>query len=266
MKTRPRGTAAIEKLVVHTNEGPEDSVGAAGLVGYLRTIDAGYHAVIDNDSTVVAAQDNLIVEGAGGMNTHALHVCLIGRAGQTAQEWEDLYSRGELDQLCAWLAQKARQYQIPIWRLSPPQVASTGTKGICGHADVHDPRSEGHYDPGPNFPWANVLIRVAALLIPEPKVKPMFWPHLEIAAALSDQQGGFWLARDDGTVLHVDKKGGTIEGGMVSPADRKAFAGRHVQSLVLRYYRPKGKMLKRPGYKILTTDGNKVGYIPSAQH
>lgn len=161
-------TEPIEKIVVHVNVGPEVENGAQSLLGYLQKIDGGYHAICDDQHTVTAAADNVVVWGAGGMNDRGLHVCMIGFADQTPLQWTDPYSNGAVEQAAQWVAQKCRQYAIPVVRLSPAQVATDGVKGICGHVDVSAvfAASQGHYDPGPNFPWTPFLARVAAIISP----------------------------------------------------------------------------------------------------
>lgn len=169
MQSSPRNGASIDKLCVHTNEGPESENGAAGLASYLTRIDGGYHAVFDDQHTVITAGDDRVVWGAGGVNTHGLHGCCIH---YSADQWTDPYSAGELAQAAAWFAQKCRQYGIPPVRLTPAQVATPGVKGICGHVDVSAvfPASMGHTDPGPNFPWVSFLAQVNAILNPGPKL------------------------------------------------------------------------------------------------
>lgn len=169
MQSSPRNGASIDKLVLHTNEGPESENGAAGLAGYLNSIDGGYHAIFDDQHTVTTAGDDAVVWGAGGMNTHGLHGCFIH---YSADQWTDPYSAGELAQAAAWFAGKCRQYGIPAVRLTPAQVATPGVKGICGHVDVSAvfPASMGHTDPGPNFPWVSFLEQVNGILNPGPKL------------------------------------------------------------------------------------------------
>lgn len=97
----------------------------------------------------------------------------------------------------------------------------------------------------------------------KPRVMPMYSPPLQIAADLKNPQGGRWEARPDGTVRYVTKAGDIVEGGMVSPIDKTAFTGRRVAALELRWYKPKGSLLRRAGYVIIATSGEK--YVPSAQ-
>jgi hypothetical protein len=62
----------------------------------------------------------------------------------------------------------------------------------------------------------------------------------------------------------VNRNGDVLEGGLTSTADRNAFGNRSVSHLELRWYKPKGSLLKKAGYTIVATSGEK--YIPAAQH
>lgn len=151
-----RRTDALDRVYTHTNEGPEAIHGAANLAGYLQRpdIDAGYHVVTDNVEAVRVAPDTYIVWGAGGDNTHTLHVCIIGRAGQSAAEWLDAYSRGAIQLAAKQVAAWCKAYNIPATRVAPGSPGRAPTeRGIAGHVDDHHPNSEGHTDPGVNFPW-----------------------------------------------------------------------------------------------------------------
>lgn len=179
MHIDPRSTSLIEKVVVHVNVGDEVENGAQGLVNYLKTIDAGYHVVTDDFHIVVAAGDDQRVWGASGANLHGLHVCIIGRADQTAAQWMDPYSDKAMQNAAQVTADWCKRYSIPVLRLSPSQVA-TSAKGICGHVDVE--RSglpgtggmSGHYDPGPNFPWGTFLTRVQVQIVgDQPPAQPV---------------------------------------------------------------------------------------------
>lgn len=170
-------TQAIRQLVVHVNVGPEIANGAASLLGYLQGIDAGYHAIFDDAHSVLAAPDNVVVWGNGGINSTSLDGCIIGTADQTVEQWLDPYSRGAITQAAVWFAGKCKLYGIPVVRLTPDEVRAGG-HGICGHIDVTNAGfsgAAGHYDPGPNFPWDLFLGQVAAIVTPaaaKPPVQP----------------------------------------------------------------------------------------------
>lgn len=252
MQTSPRGDTPIELLIAHDNEGPEGDHSARGLASYIAHEDGGYHAIFDNVETITTADDLTVVWGAGGVNHRSMHGCFIGFARQTPAEWADTYSLDELDQAAVWFAAKCTQHQIPPRWLTPDQVATPGVKGLCTHGDVsvHYPESQGHTDPGAGFPKDLLLAKIMRHLDP-----PVF--------VLRNPQGGAWIAYASGRVDYVNN-GKTVHGGMVTPSDAKAFAGRTVKLLELRWYRHLG--IKRAGYTIVDTATPPERYVPQGQH
>lgn len=178
MHTEPR-TGPITKIGVHTNEGPEGENSAAGLAGYLLANGAdggGYQVTFDNRHTIDVQPDSIVCWANGGVNHESIDGCFVGYARQTAAEWDDLFSRGELEQAAQWVAKKCVQYGIPAVRLTPAQLHDPNAKGVFGHCDVTAagfPNANGHTDPGPNFPWAKFLARVNEIITP-----PIDWKAL----------------------------------------------------------------------------------------
>lgn len=198
---RPR-RLPIDLIVVHTNEGgaAEPLTGAEGLSRYTAAPHPpdypAYHVVVDGDSAVRTAHDGDKVNGAGGVNEHSWHICLYGTAAQTPAQWHDAYSRGELDLAAALVSEACERFHLPV-RRDP-----TLRLGICAHGDVSALHSEsqGHTDPGPNFPWVEFLELVAhgPTTTPpasETPVTAIYYPH-------QNQQHSFWLqpSKTDPTV------------------------------------------------------------------
>lgn len=167
MQQSPR-TTPIDRIYLHTNEGPETAGGAQNLVNYLQRIDGGYHVVVDDKNTVRAAADDQVVWAEGGDNSRSLSICLIGYAGQSAGDWGDPYSTAELERAAQQVAAWCKQYGVPGVHVQPgvPGEAPTD-RGIALHGDDHDPHSAGHTDPGPNFPLASFIARVNTILAPK---------------------------------------------------------------------------------------------------
>lgn len=165
MHKAPR-TTPIDRIYLHTNEGPETANGAQGLVNYLARIDGGYHVVVDDKSAVRAANDDQVVYGAGGDNSHSLSICLIGYAGQSASDWADEYSKAELALAAKAVAYWCIAHNIPAVHVTGAAGQAPTARGIAEHADDHDPNSAGHTDPGPNFPLADFIARVANIIHP----------------------------------------------------------------------------------------------------
>lgn len=165
MQASPRNGASIDRVYLHTNEGPQGPSGAYSLAHYLTTIDAGYHVVVDAVSTVRCASDDDIVEAEGGDNTHALSVCMIGYSA--SNDWNSAYSQAMVERAAQQVAAWCKAYNIPVTHIAAgaPGQAPTA-RGIAEHADDHDPRSQGHTDPGSNFPIDLFVMRVQTILTP----------------------------------------------------------------------------------------------------
>jgi hypothetical protein len=177
MHTEPRNGAEIQRIYLHTNEGSEEWGGAAGLAHYLENNgpDGGGYHVISGDTLERIASDDTIVWGAGGDNEHSLHIVFEGFANQTPEQWADAFSQKEIVNAVSVVAQWCKDHGIPAVRAraGAPGKAPTD-RGIVRHADNHDPRSQGHTDPGDNFPMDDFVKLVAAKVSP-----PVDWAALK---------------------------------------------------------------------------------------
>lgn len=193
MQANPRNGASIDRIYLHTNEGPQGPNAATNLVDYLQRIDAGYHVVVDDQHTVYAATDSQIVWAEGGDNTHALSVCMIGYSAST--DWNSPYSQAMVERAAQQVAVWCRQYNVPTTRVRPGAPGQAPTdRGIAEHADDHDPHSEGHTDPGAGFPIDLFILRVYTILHPAPVID---WHAISILAA--------WEQRVAADPLELDK-------------------------------------------------------------
>jgi hypothetical protein len=143
-------------IIVHTTEG--DS--AQGAFDALHSKGYSYHTLIEQNGTehrLVSDDQNAI--GAGGANTNSLQVVLVGTINPDGGAHFDPQSP-QLQNLSKRIAAWASKYSIPIEKVS--FSGQENTHGVIGHIDVHDAASQGHTDPGPNFPWAQVLANAKA--------------------------------------------------------------------------------------------------------
>ena len=153
---------SVRLIVVHSTESSERPEGAEAVARYFATTDrkASTHRVSDNNSTVRCVDDADTAFGAAGANHDGLHLELCGKAGQSAQEWTDAYSRAELEQAGSTVREWSARWDVPLRWLTITQVADGHSRGLCTHADVSKAFpdvSTGHWDPGPSFPKALAL-------------------------------------------------------------------------------------------------------------
>lgn len=165
MHTESRNGASIDRIYLHTNEGPQSEGAAFSLAHYLTTVDAGYHVIVDDKTTVVNAGDQQVVWAEGGDNHHALSLCMIGYSADI--DWTTAYSRAMVERAAQQVALWCRAYKIPTVHVRPGAPGQAPTdRGIAEHADDHDPASQGHTDPGTAFPIGLFVVRVGEILNP----------------------------------------------------------------------------------------------------
>jgi hypothetical protein len=159
-----RNGAPIDLIVLHDPEGANT---ARELYNYLQTIQGGYHSLDDDMEEIICAADDQIVWGAGGVNERSLHICFVpGQAAWSRSQW--LVHTAAIQRGAHRAAIWGALHGIPMRFLTPAQVGTVGTKGICTHGDVTAAgytASMGHTDPGPNFP-KDVFLAAATGIIP----------------------------------------------------------------------------------------------------
>ena len=103
--SRSRGD--VKYVVLHTMESPEEADTAENVAAWFAGSTApqtSAHYAVDNNSIVGMVDESDIAWAAPGANTNGMHIEHAGQAAQTAAQWQDAYSRGELNEsakLCA---------------------------------------------------------------------------------------------------------------------------------------------------------------------
>lgn len=162
----------VDRIYLHTNEGPQTLGAAQNLVNYLATIEAGYHVVVDLNTTIVAAADDQVLWAQGGDNHSCLSVCMIGHA---AQDWTTPYAKAEMERAAQQVATWCQTYDVPVRHVAPGAPGQAPTeRGIAKHADNHSPSSGGHTDPGDGFPIDAFVARVTEILAAPGKLAAFF--------------------------------------------------------------------------------------------
>lgn len=179
-----RRNGAPNLIVVHdgeTNEGPTAAEGMAAYFASGNTTGSA-HICVDDNSGVRCAGDGERTNGAGGVNdspdARALHIEQAGRAGQSASEWDDAYSRAVVENCADVLAQWTSLDKYPHIRrvfLTAAQLRAGERDGITTHREVTAAGfagNDGHSDPGPNYPLDRLMALVVGVAPAPPPPPP----------------------------------------------------------------------------------------------
>lgn len=166
--------SAVRLIVIHTTECREVAGAAPAVASFFSKprLDAhgnrlwgSSHLVVDSTTIIECVKPMHEAYGAkgGDANATGYHVELCGFAAQTAADWQDAYSRGELALAARAVACVAAHFGVPIVHLTPDEIAA-GASGFCGHRDITQAFHVigGHSDPGVEFPWDAFLGLVTA--------------------------------------------------------------------------------------------------------
>jgi N-acetyl-anhydromuramyl-L-alanine amidase AmpD len=159
-----RGGKSIRMIVIHTMETPE-SEGRARQVatwfGGATAPQASAHYCVDDKEIIqsVKNEDTAWAVDDFDLNQQSLSIELAGSASQTAAQWADTYSKGELSHLIQLCKGLMAQYKIPAVHLNSVQILDGKTPGFAYHHDITIAKkiAGGHTDPGENFPLAAFL-------------------------------------------------------------------------------------------------------------
>jgi hypothetical protein len=156
---KPHARRQIDLIVIHTMEAPEKGETAERVAKFFQTTSrpASAHYCVDSGSIVQCVRDQDEAAGAPGANHQGLHVEHAGSASQSAADWSDTYSDRMLRLSAQLVAEKAREYDIPVAWLSPTALL-IGKRGITSHANVSAAwKRSTHTDPGRHFPVERYL-------------------------------------------------------------------------------------------------------------
>ena len=130
--TRGR-SSHIDVLVIHTMESPEKPNTAEDVASWFagsNAPQASAHYCIDGNSVVQCVHDSDVAWHAPGANHNGLGFEHAGKAAQTAHDWSDDYSAKCLELSATLVAQKCKEYGIPVVWLHPADLrpASAGSR------------------------------------------------------------------------------------------------------------------------------------------
>jgi len=156
-------------IIIHTAEGARTF---QQLGNYFASPDVKVSSQVGIDDTrgVIGeyVSSDVMSRAADSANPYSTQAELCAFAAWSRDEW--LAHPVMLQNTGAWIAEEATRYDIPIVKSS--------IHGVCGHVDVSSP--DGHWDPGPGFPW-DIVLGIAT----DPLVGR--WPRLAMARSLFRQ-------------------------------------------------------------------------------
>jgi hypothetical protein len=185
-----RGGATVRLIVVHTTEGASSYAnlsaffnGTAGTPGAVSS-----HVGIDDTPGTVGeyVQRGYKAWTQGNANPVAVGAELCAFAAWTADDWAAHPTM--LANTAAWIAEEAAALGIPIVKLTPAQAQGNGV-GVCGHGDLGG-WGGGHTDPGPSFPWDQVLQMATG---GQPAGPPPDTMGVDMPALYDPTSGGVWV-------------------------------------------------------------------------
>lgn len=166
--------AGVDLIVLHCMEAPETATTAESCARYLATLTdnevertgkKSAHYLVDADSVVQGVLDHHVAYHAKGVNHNGIGIEHAGYARQTRDEWLDPFGARMLGLSVQLTARLCAQWKIPATFVRAGQLQLRG-RGITTHREASVAfGGAGHTDPGPNFPIAWYVERVAALMV-----------------------------------------------------------------------------------------------------
>lgn len=165
-------------IVIHDMEAGEYSTTAENCASYFAGSNApraSAHYCCDNDSTVcsVKPDDTAWHTGHNDTNNCGIGIEQAGYANQGIgfmYGWADQYSQqmiiNQVAPLCAALC---KRYGIPVHFLTADDLRAGDRVGITSHREITYAFVQGgHTDPGPDYPWDQLLSEIAKNLDGKP--------------------------------------------------------------------------------------------------
>lgn len=163
-----RGRVRPVRLIVwHSMEMAEgaNTAEACAQMFHTTTRDASAHICVDTNTVVECVKPGDTAWAAPGANADGYQIELNGFAAQSSNAWTDAASDATIKNACAAVAPIMRDFGIPVKWLTDDELRGGKVKGMSTHAQVSRVfKLSTHWDPGPNFPKANVKAELSRLL------------------------------------------------------------------------------------------------------
>ena len=180
-----RGGARVRLIVVHTAEG---ALTYQALGNFFASPSSGVSSHTGIDDTPGRIGEYVKPGNKAWTQANANPYCiateLCAFAGWTKSDWSK--HPVMLENCARWIAEEAKRYGIPIVRLTASQ-AQSGQAGVCGHNEL-GAAGGGHWDPGPSFPWDDVIAMAKGGAAPQlpPPADELGLVVAHLAAAVHD--------------------------------------------------------------------------------
>ncbi|MGW4123612.1 peptidoglycan DD-metalloendopeptidase family protein [Nocardia sp. NPDC004711] len=167
------GGRSVSWIAIHTQEGGGN---ARSIIPYLQNPAPGgdpdravsYNAVVDDHESVLVVPWDMNPWAAMNANPRADHILMAGsfvswsRGKWLETDASDGVNEDEmLTRTAALVAWRCLERGIPIEYVGGTGQTPPARRGVCGHVDF-GAWGGGHTDPGPNFPWDELIRRARA--------------------------------------------------------------------------------------------------------
>jgi len=157
-----RGGSGVRLIVLHTAEGART---IESLGNFFASSSAGVssHAGADDKANTIGEyvkRSNKAWTQANA-NPVAVSIEACGFASWSTSEWQNNHGN-MLNNIAAWIAEEAKQYGIPIKKLSSGEAQGNG-RGVCQHRDLGS-WGGNHSDCGNGFPMDDVIRKAGGVV------------------------------------------------------------------------------------------------------
>jgi len=151
---------SVQLIVLHSEEAPKTEGRARNVAHFFQTASASAHFCVDDKEVVQCVKLEDTAFQCKNANANGIGIEHSGFAAQSAEEWQDDYSKDMFDLSTDLAAQLCKKFNIPAQAASfvGPQNPTVVKPGFVMHKDV--PVHGTHTDPGPNFPFAAYIAEV----------------------------------------------------------------------------------------------------------
>jgi hypothetical protein len=207
-----RGGSGVRLVVIHTAEGAR-GYRALGNFFANPSSQVSSHVGIDDEHGVIGEYvkrpEKSWTQSAFNPQAVSAELCAAPKGTTTpcGANWSraEWLTHGDMLQNTAdWIREECQHFGLPIVKLSAGQAQGSG-RGVCGHVDLGQ-AGGGHSDPGPNFPWSEVM-DLARRGGPPPSTTSAQEDKMIATATASNGNGHFWRVLSDGSAVDYTWKG-----------------------------------------------------------